>query len=213
MQNQRLLFPAYEIIYMWNGFDLIPDARLESLLTKIDQSLVAMDNEQQAHLVKTGSEVPYSSYYDDFCLARFFKGLALRELAMPSSNYLVPPAQMLELKPNAKQLERLQYAQKQLEYIILQADDIELDHWILPFARYELGHLFVRMGEFEKAGLEYAAAQSGGYGEKDAGQQKHKASMESSLHLKVHNAIMELSLLKSIQSNEPLAIPETNPED
>ena len=192
---------------MWNGFDLIPDTQLEKLVKLVDTSLVEMDALQSKHKDETGQEIPYSSFYDDFCLARFFKGLALRELTMPSSNYLVPAKQIVDIKPTKLQQEKLEYAQKQLDYIVLQADDIEFDHWILPFARYELGHLHLRLGNYDKAKLEYDAAQSGGYGENDAGQQKKKASMESSLHLKVHNALMELNILKSLRSGvglEPL---------
>ena len=185
---------------MWNGFDLIPDKQLQVLLKSLDESLLELDNLQSTHKQQTKQDVPYSSFYDDFCLARFFKGLAIRELTMPSCDYLVPAKQILEIKPTKPQIERLEYAQKQLDYIVLQADDIELDHWILPYARYELGHLHLRLGNYDRAKMEYHAAQSGGYSESDSGQQKKNASMESSLHLKVHNALLELSLLKSMHS-------------
>jgi hypothetical protein len=189
---------------MWNGFDLIPDGNLKNLLVSLDDILEDLDQQQSAHKkLHPDEDIPYSSFYDDLCLARFFKGLTIRELAVPNTFLLVPEVDLLNAKVTDEQVKQLQYAQRQLEFISLQADDIEYDHWILPFARYELGHLHLRTGNYEQARHEYQAALNGGYGDSEAGKQKKKASMESSLHLRIHNAMHKLNLLEAlIQKNK-----------
>jgi hypothetical protein len=188
---------------MWNGFDLIPDPQLISLSNQLDVVLNDLDKQQAEHKKKNpDEEIPYSSFYDDLCLARFFKGLAIRELAVPNSMLLVPEVDLVKNTLTDEQKKQLQYAQRQLEFISLQADEIEYDHWILPFARYELGHLHLRTGNYEKARDEYQAALNGGYAETEAGKQKRKASMESSLHLRIHNALHKLNLLEALVAQE-----------
>jgi hypothetical protein len=182
---------------MWNGFDLIPDSNLHELASQLDLVLNQLDDEQE----KCKDSKPYPSYYDDVCLARFFKGLVTRELAMPSSQMLVPEREQLKIQFTDNQLEQFRYSSRQLEYISLQADDIEYDHWILPFSRYELGHLYSRLGDYDRAKAEYQAALNGGYGEDEAGKQKVKPSMEASLHLRVHNAMQKVNLLQTLKQS------------
>lgn len=187
-------------MYMWNGFDLIPDENLNQIALNIDVILENLDKQLEEHTKTNPSErVPYSTFYDDFCLARFFKGIATRELVTPSADNLVPERELLNLTLTDEQLSKLEYAQRQLEYIGLQADDIEYEHWILPFARYELGRMHMRMGNYEKSRGEFQAALNGGYADNEAGAQKRKASMESVLHLRIHNALMKLRLLESLK--------------
>lgn len=190
-----MFFPVLEIIYLWNGFDLIPDERLIIINKDLDKALLDLDLQQEEGK-KSGLEIPYSTFYDDLCLARFFKGLAARELAVPNASLLVPETEIVLRKLTPEQTSGLQYAAKQLEFISLQADEIEYDHWILPFSRYELAALHMRTGDYEKAAKEYQAALNGGYGEDEAGKQKKKASMETSLHIRVHNALQKLEYLR-----------------
>ncbi|KAL2915010.1 hypothetical protein HK105_205554 [Polyrhizophydium stewartii] len=230
MQDKRLHLPGYEIMYMWNGFDHVPPVQLRQILARVDAAIKTLDEQLETAQRAAGASagaVPYETYYDDVCLSRFFKGLALRELAFPTSATLVPEPQLLRLvqrvqaaasggstasapssapalgsDPTPVQPERqvkdLNYAARQFEYIALQADQIHLDHWVLPFARYELGQLHVRMGAFDRARREYGAALSGGYADDEAGKQRRKASMENSLHLRVHNALAKLDMLEAL---------------
>ncbi|KAJ3303053.1 Tetratricopeptide repeat protein 39B [Kappamyces sp. JEL0829] len=198
LQGERLLLPVLEIIYMWNGFDLIPEKRLMALVEQFDTTLTDLDKQQEAGKAQ-GNEIPYSSFYDDLCLMRFFKGLATRELAVPNAALLIPEKDLLARKLTKDQEKGLEYAARQLEFISLQADDIEYDHWILPFTRYELAALYLRYGNYDKARSEYQAALNGGYAEDEAGKQKKKASMETSLHIRVHNALAKLNFLQALK--------------
>ena len=203
-QGNKLLLPGYEIIYMWNGFDHIPESRLTVILAEIDTAIKMLDSQQEAYKKANPDdekEIPYETFYDDVCLTRFLKGLASRELAFPTHKTLVPEDEMIRISVAPEKKSQLQYAIKQLEYISLQADQISTDTWILPFARYELGQLHMRAGQYDKARVDFKASLNGGIGEDDVGQ-KRKASMESSLHLRVHNALAKLAILERIAGVE-----------
>ncbi|KAJ3319182.1 hypothetical protein HDV06_006622 [Boothiomyces sp. JEL0866] len=207
IQNERLLFPEYEIFYMWNGFDLLPKERLEVITKELDQELINLDKVQEKYKSENpGNELPYPTFYDDLCLVRFFKGLATKDSVMASWNMYVPETELLAQKLTPEQEKTLTFASKQIEFISLQADEIEYDHWILPFSRYELGLMYFRLGDYDRAKAEYQAALNGGYGEDEAGKQKRKASMESSLHMRLHNAMMKLKLVQSIAEKKEVEI-------
>jgi hypothetical protein len=185
-------------MYMWNGFDLIPHSRLVKLGEAVDIALSQLDK-QQEDCKALEKEIPYSSFYDDLCLVRFFKGLIAREISYPTADTLVPERIMMSKKVTKEQEKGLDYAAKQLEFLSLQADDIQYDHWILPFARYELASLYLRKGNYARAKSEYQAALNGGYADDEAGKQKKKASMETSLHIRIHNAVQKLNFMLSLQ--------------
>ncbi|KAJ8326475.1 hypothetical protein QVD99_006798 [Batrachochytrium dendrobatidis] len=188
------------------------DLQLSKLSTAIKPSVT-----KPAILSKTASQVldkqkdndmPYDTYYDDVCLTRLFKGLVLREQAFPTHLTFVPESFMTAITQERigttaqtatpdqqKTSKQLHYSAKQFDYIALIADQVHLDHWILPFARYELAQIYVRIGEYEKAKREYSAALNGGYADDEVGHRKRKASMENSLHLRVHNGLSKLKIL------------------
>lgn len=56
----------------------------------------------------------------------------------------------------------------------------------------------MRFKKYDKARNEFQAALNGGYQDDEAGKQKHKASMESSLHLRIHNAVQKLNYLEAL---------------
>eukprot|EP00842_Homolaphlyctis_polyrhiza_P006365 jgi/Hompol1/672/HPOL_000984-RA len=218
-QGNHLLLPGLEIVFMLYGFEQLPAERCREILDQVDQTLKSLDRLFDEHHKSTSggksktndggdSERPYATYYDDVCLARLLKGLALRELSFPSALTLVTDKEFAQLTQtytlpatncvagSEKALKDAQLCVKQFEYIAMQADNIELDHWILPFARCELAQLYVRTGAFEKARREYGAALNGGFADDEVGKQRHKVSMENVLHLKVHNGLAKLKALE-----------------
>ncbi|KAJ3272350.1 hypothetical protein HDV01_005784 [Terramyces sp. JEL0728] len=204
---ERLLFPEYEIFYMWNGFDLLPKDRLEVITIELDQELTNLDKLQEKFTKENpGKEIPYPTFYDDLCLVRFFKGLSTKDSILADWSTYVPETELLAQKLTKDQEKTITFASKQLEFISLQADEIEYDHWILPFARYELGLMHFRLGNYDRAKSEFQAALNGGYGEDEAGKQKKKASMESSLHMRLHNAMMKLKLVQSLAEKKEVEI-------
>jgi hypothetical protein len=169
----------------------MPHERLVESQSLFDSELKNLDQLQQSK-----SDLPYPTFYDDFLLARFFKGISSREIAMPKSKLHIPEEEFVKRVITPDMKESLQYAQRQLEYIPLDSDHICLDHWMLPYARYECGNLHVRLGQYEKAREEFKAALNGGYKEDEYGQQKKKVSMEQTLQLQVHNALGKLKIFE-----------------
>jgi hypothetical protein len=164
----------------------MPRDRIIAVIAEFDETIKNLDKFQVA---------PYKTFYDDQCLVRFLKGVAARDLVIPNSDVLLPESEYVKRIVSNEKRESLKYPSRQLEFIALQADSLHLDHWILPFSRYELGNLHLWLGDYDMARKEYQAALNGGYSEEEAGTQKRKVSMEQSLHLRAHNAIVKIDYL------------------
>ncbi|KAJ3079029.1 hypothetical protein HK102_004071 [Quaeritorhiza haematococci] len=101
LQNNRLLLPGHEMLYFWNGFPTMPRQVLLSFIKQIDDIMADLDKQLQAHRANQqnssddDANVPYETFYDDLCLAKFLKANAQRELGHPHSETLVPAKEML----------------------------------------------------------------------------------------------------------------------
>lgn len=76
-QNNWLLYPVYEMMYVWNYFILLKGKKevLNGIIAKLDRSL--------AELKETKKDWAY--FADNYCLATFLKGLCLRYMGTPLS--------------------------------------------------------------------------------------------------------------------------------
>ncbi|KAJ3146777.1 hypothetical protein HDU89_006032 [Geranomyces variabilis] len=197
LQNNSLVLPHLEILYVLNGFDVIPTARVPGFIAQVDAVLKELDAKAPA----SDAAPPYKTYYDDVCLVRFLKGVLTRDTAIPNSSTLAP-VQVLAAAPapTPTQQATLAYAARQLEHTRHFADKIALDHWLLPFSRLELGKLYVRAQEYGKARREFEAALNNGYAEDEveASGGKGRISMENALHFRVHNALVKLDVLERL---------------
>ncbi|KAI8919833.1 hypothetical protein DFJ77DRAFT_450115 [Powellomyces hirtus] len=196
LQKNRLLLPHLEMLYILNGFDVIPASDIPHFIATVDAELKLLE----AQIPDGDNPPPYKTFYDDLCLTRLLKGILTRDTAIPNSSTLAPVVELAQQPPpTAQQQQTLQYAARQLEYVRHQADKIALDHWLLPFSRMELGKLYVRAQEYEKARKEFEAALRNGYGEEDVGSPPQgKISLENTLHFRVHNAMVKLDVLERI---------------
>jgi tetratricopeptide (TPR) repeat protein len=199
-QNNRLLLPGYEVIYMWTGFDIIPLSHMNTVLSEISNHLTDLDSKLE-NFQKTGKNadlIPYETFNDDIALARFLKGIAIRELNYPTSNTIIPANELVSIKPTTTQISQLTLSSKQLSFITAVADQIVFDHWILPYSRFELGQIYMRLGNYKLARKEFKAAKNGGYTDKETGILRKRYSMENSLHLKTHNCLVKLTVLEKL---------------
>ncbi|KAJ3151624.1 hypothetical protein HDU86_006043 [Geranomyces michiganensis] len=198
LQNNALVLPHLEILYVLNGFDVIPATRVPDFIAQVDAVLKELDAKAPA---SDSAAPPYKTYYDDVCLVRFLKGVLTRDTAIPNSLTLAP-VQVLAAAPAPTPVQQatLAYAARQLEHTRHFADRIALDHWLLPFSRLELGKLYVRAQEYGKARREFEAALNNGYAEDEVGASggKKKISLENTLHFRVHNALVKLDVLERL---------------
>ncbi|KAJ3035838.1 hypothetical protein HDV00_003373 [Rhizophlyctis rosea] len=226
LQQNRLLLPHLEILYIFNGLDIIPPDVIPTHLTAINEHISSLDLQmQQARKASPKDDddalsiTPYETYNDDYCLAHFLKGIILRELNLPKCETLVPVRTLVTQQKHhrsttewtEKTKPALQTALQHLRIVSSRGPEITLDHWILPFARLEMGQTLMRMGEYEGAKREFDAALKGGVGSgggdedgegvvgsvKERG--KGKISMENALHVRVHNARSKLGVLVEVE--------------
>jgi tetratricopeptide (TPR) repeat protein len=140
---------------------------------------IPVDIRQKALLIvdKTLSELHatpvaqrHANYYDDYCLAYFIKGLILRELSLE------------------------QEALENFHKILAVEKLVKLDHYLIPFARYELGRTYLGMvpSQREAARVQFESARKN----------YSKFSLENNLHLRVHNAMKFLDRTSSDESIE-----------
>lgn len=191
-----MMYMVNAVLIQWCGFDMMPMARLLECEKEFEAALKNLDEQQTLH---GESKLPYPTFTDDLCLARFLRGICHREMILPNRDLLVPESVFAKQKHGVgpEMQKKLKYAIRQLEFIGVQAHNLVLDHWMLPFSRYELGNLYMRLGEYDTSRAEYQAALNGGFTDNEAGVQKHKVSMEQSLHLRAHNALVKLTYIES----------------
>ena len=194
------------MIYQWSGFDVISPARMPQVLAEISSALADLDSQFDAAQKEGQPEIlPYKTFNDDVCLARFLKGIATRELYFPTQLTSIPANELIHIKPSSEQASQLTFASKQLSYITMLADKVELDHWILPYSRLELGQLYMRLGKYSEARRELGAAMTGGYADDETGIARKRFSMENALHFRAHNCLVKLNVMERLLGIEEVS--------
>ncbi|KAJ3074699.1 hypothetical protein HDU98_010493 [Podochytrium sp. JEL0797] len=224
-QGNRLLFPAYEVLYFFHGLVMMSYETLGKVVEETTGALKALEE-----LKRTCSEgqLPYETYHDDVCLALLIQAVAEREMGFASVKTLSEiksqvrmgyafkaalfptsatpreietyssPTDPNESIATPEEITHLTSSITNFKLLIQQTRTIKLDHWMLLYARYELGSLYLRVGEFELAKNEFEAAQNKGIaeGEKTDIQPVKKTSLENMLHVRCHNALLKLRALQ-----------------
>lgn len=129
---------------------------------------IVEDSLKDLEKIKDSLEKPYDTFYDDYVLALLVKSVCLREMG------------------------NIDLAILHLTRCQLFENDILLDHYLSPFARYELGMTFLKLSPpnlteakkyFEEAKSNYK-----------------KYSLENALHFRIHNALQHI---QSLEGSEP----------
>ncbi|CAG8587748.1 9692_t:CDS:2, partial [Paraglomus brasilianum] len=175
-QGYRLLLPAYELTYIWNSYDVMPLVPLLRSLSTIELTIDNLDSVKDNQF--------YVNYWDDVCLAYLLRGVLLSKIAFPNN-----PEDEKACKNNKdNSTSTCATAIASFQYAIRKGACIKLDHYIVHFARFELGRLYTNMKEFGKARSEFQRVLDGGDGtEKRNG----KYSLESMLLLRTYNAMSD----------------------
>ncbi|XP_038625332.1 tetratricopeptide repeat protein 39B isoform X3 [Tachyglossus aculeatus] len=121
-QPVKLILPALEMMYVWNGFSIVGKRAdlTESLLITIEKEELALRNE-------TSMKEPTEYSMDDQCLVQLLKGLCLKHLG------------------------RLLQAELCFNQVIQSEKQLKYDHYLVPFTLYELGLLYKQQGDRDKA--------------------------------------------------------------
>ncbi|KAJ3354673.1 hypothetical protein HDU83_004895 [Entophlyctis luteolus] len=212
-QGGSLLFPAYEILYFFHGLVMMGKDALEVIVKEADKVITELDEKK-----KRTENLPYETFFDDLCLALFLKAVAEREIGYPTvrtldeiSNQVLQGQKFKSaLQGSASSADLSQDKVNSLKNsisgfkrLIAEAKSIVLDHWMLLYGRYELGSLYLRVGEYELARREFEAARNKGAVDGEEGNGVKKASLENMLQVRCHNALLKL---KALEENSKLSL-------
>lgn len=199
-QGDRLFLPQFEVLYFLYSMDKNSFERYSVMIREIDQGIRELERDEKSSASAVtnanGSKVPYATYFDDLCLARYLKAICEREKGFPGHLGLIPskPQTMQAIifrkamqlpngnglyyddkplpvslskeevpmkEPTPTQLQSLRVAILNFQAVKQQSVEIELDHWMLAFTCYEMGVLYMRIGEWELARREFEMSLGG----------------------------------------------------
>jgi len=146
-QGESLFLPGFEITYLWGYFRLIGES--------VDRSLEIVKNsinEAENRTEDNSQKSKFLNRFDDICLGLIIQGCLLRQ----EGDTLGSEESFLK--------------------IVSMEGNIRLDHYLVPFARMELGRLYINMDRLEEAKHQLETAKS----------KYRQYSMESRLHFRVH---------------------------
>ncbi|KAG6936486.1 tetratricopeptide repeat domain 39B [Chelydra serpentina] len=180
-QPVKLILPALEMMYVWNGFTIVGKRAdlTESLLITIEKEETTLKNQtskNQEEMLKQSESRKWKEwnilgskekqrghteyFIDDLCLLQLLKGLCLKHLG------------------------RLLQAELCFNQVIQSEKQIKYDNYLVPFTLYELGLLYKQQDQREKA-IRYIETAKNNYKE---------YSMESRLHFRIHAALDSLKV-------------------
>ena len=154
-ERQSMLgLPALEFVYMWNGFAQTPVATLIAQhLTHIDRVI----DELLAYKSPSTFAGGASDYYALYSLAYFLRGVALRYVAFPEPHTVVRP-------PVGQQLDMAEVADDARQSLLKACAHGEhldaVDRYLVYFAHYELGSLYLAQGDLARARRELELVES-----------------------------------------------------
>jgi hypothetical protein len=183
---------------MWCGFDLLPPEQLSSIIQEMNQSISNLEAQLKKFEEEDPDSIPYDTFYDDLCLANFFKGLAQRELGLPTHATQIPCTELAKKPLESSQESQLLESIKTFQKVVEDGDDVDLDHWMVPYARFEIGQTRMRLKTYSLARKEFKAAMKGGFLDKEQGIKRLRVSMEANLHLRAHNCGVKTDVLERI---------------
>lgn len=181
-QGDRLLLPALEITYMFQG---IMHAPLNVILSKMLPLIENALKELRKHAGNPSKYEGGDGYWDDFCLANLLEGVCLRYVAHPDPDSRLDPNTVHTIsKPDAEKK-----AFKALRRVIKEGSKIEVDHYLVYHTHFELGRLYACIGDEVKAREHIELVLSGKHLETGSSKRRGKYSFENALLLRAHATI------------------------
>lgn len=167
-QKGRLLLPALEFSYLLLGIDHAPPSVIEqTILPSVHAALANVE----ANKGRPG-------FWDDLCLTRLVEGVCYRFIAYPDEHAERGVTEIDTRIPSAASR-----AESALFTVIEIGQNLELDHYILYNAHYELGRLLIAEKKIDEGRKHLQRVISGKRLEKSASTRKGKYSLESTLIL------------------------------
>nr|GAT47379.1 predicted protein [Mycena chlorophos] len=188
-QGNYLALPVLEIAYLFLAIAHAPRRVVEGKMLPQVAALLATLNAPNAE--KTYSSANHkSSYWDDYCLARFLEGVCCRYIAFPDPDAIVEEAaDTNEAEARMEKDAAAQRAKKAFQAVFESGPKIELDHHLVYHAHYEYGRLVACLGDQTEAKRQFDLVLSGKHLEVGSSGKKGKYSMENALQMRTHAAV------------------------
>ncbi|GAA5939896.1 hypothetical protein JCM1841_000520 [Sporobolomyces salmonicolor] len=171
VQGNRLTLPGVELAYVLNCLGLSPRYILfERHLDQVSTVLAELHDVKEPSAYGKNSD----EYWDDYCLAHFFRGVILRFIAHPEPHVRASPPQSQIPVAEADEQALISF-----NNVLKHGRDIYHDHHLVWFTHYELGRLFDAQGQWAKAREQYELVLSGKHLEIGHKKGKGKVSLQN----------------------------------
>ncbi|KAK7453411.1 hypothetical protein VKT23_011676 [Stygiomarasmius scandens] len=186
-QGGRLMLPGLELAYLFLSIAHAPRKTVTErrMLVEVRRALDNLGKAKGNPKLYEGG----SGYWDDFCLAKFMEGVCLRYIAYPDPDAESDPLE----EPNMSREEAAKVSEEALNAVLEHGPMIELDHFLVYNAHYELGRLLACRGDTEAAKKHFGLILSGKYLEVGPSGRKGRYSLENALTLRTHAAVEALN--------------------
>ncbi|KAF8313293.1 uncharacterized protein EI90DRAFT_594246 [Cantharellus anzutake] len=181
-QGNRLMLPALELGY---HFLCITRAPRGVLVRKMLPAIEAARTKVLEHIDSLTTYYDGRYYWDDYCLVHFLHAVCLRYIAHADPDAMKDSDLADPLPENAEKR-----AFDSFQKVIENGAGIEIDHWIVYYAHYELGRLYACIGDIKEAQKHLEMIHSGNVVVHKP--EKGKYSLESTLIMRTHAAMESL---------------------
>ncbi|XP_028020946.1 tetratricopeptide repeat protein 39B isoform X1 [Balaenoptera acutorostrata] len=143
----KLILPALEMMYVWNGFPLVSKRKdlSENLLVTVEKAEADLQSERKRvdeKAQETGTKRRNSKFV-----------LFNKEPKQHSSDYSVDDECLVKLLKGCclKNLQRPLQAELCFNHVVQSEKLLKYDHYLVPFTLFELAFLYKNQGEIDKA--------------------------------------------------------------
>ncbi|XP_059780682.1 tetratricopeptide repeat protein 39B isoform X3 [Balaenoptera ricei] len=143
----KLILPALEMMYVWNGFPLVSKRKdlSENLLVTVEKAEAALQSERK-RVDEKSQETGTKRRNSKFVLFN-------KEPKQHSSDYSVDDECLVKLLKGCclKNLQRPLQAELCFNHVVQSEKLLKYDHYLVPFTLFELAFLYKNQGEIDKA--------------------------------------------------------------
>ncbi|KAI9269105.1 hypothetical protein BDA99DRAFT_503588 [Phascolomyces articulosus] len=181
-QDNMLMFPDLEIANAFGACDYIPISQLRANIERLDTELSQLRTTNK-------------NYADDLCLGNYLRAIMARQL--------------FSKVDDPKEMEKLRTIHHtSMQTVFKAAQDVEYDHYVYYFSRYENARMLIMDEEYDQAEQEIQfVLKSNDKNQYSVGagtKAKSKYSLENHILFKSHNCISEIEELRKQQKQKQL---------
>jgi len=186
-QGHRLLLPHLEMAYHFLCITRAPKHIIvQKMLPDVEAAVETVRAREDLEEKQSQYEGGLGGFWDDYCLAHFLHAVCLRYIAHQNDDATVD-GEVAEASgiPDAEKR-----AFESFQIVLDNASKIEVDHYVVYYAHYELGLLYARSGDKTQSRHHLETVLSGKSLVRKT--EKGKYSMESNLLMRTHAAMEHL---------------------